>query len=86
MVFDEGEIRKVGLEVFNNLKQDFVIDTAEFELFDDHGVSLDKGLLTINGHEIMTLFHAVKKGKYLMVFRYTIGVEKLIDKISIQVI
>lgn len=85
MVFNKGEIRRVGIEVFNNIKQDFIIDTADYELFNERGDLLDSGLLTINGHVLTTLFFANESGKYRFSFRYTIGVERLIDNIYIQV-
>lgn len=84
MILEKGEIRTIGIEVISKKGNPFVIDTAECEvLLKDETV--EKNLCTIDGHKILTLFHAEQEGRYKLMFIYTIAEEKLIDIVTIEV-
>jgi hypothetical protein len=87
MTFDKGEIRIIGIEVVSNSRCNnfFVIDTAEFYVTKDDKV-VDRGQCPIDGHKLVMLFNAEEKGRYKVVFTYTIAAEKLIDSVSVEVV
>lgn len=79
-----GEIREVGIEVISNIRQDFVIDAADYQILKDN-VEVDKGLPTIDKHKILTLFSAMEKGRYVVIFKYHIGAEIFKAKVYVEV-
>ena len=83
--FEKGEIRTVGIEVVSRVGNQFVIDTAECTVSLE-GEVLDKSICTIDGHKILTLFHAEQEGRHKLIFSYTIAEERLIDIVTIEVI
>lgn len=86
MTLQLGEVREVGIEVVNQLGQDFSIDAAEYQIIKKDGVEVDKGFPMIEGHKILTLFSAVERGLFYVVFKYHIGAEILKAKIFMEVI
>lgn len=84
MFLQLGEIREVGIEVISNIRQDFVIDVAEYSVLKDN-VEVDKGYPTIKEHKILTLFSATEKGRYTVVFKYHIGAEIFKAKVYVEV-
>lgn len=85
MIFDKGEIRSVGIEVVSNdCCSSFVIDTAEYYVTKDDKV-VDRGQCAIDGHKLIMLFNAEEKGRYKIIFTYTIAEEKLIDDVTVEV-
>lgn len=84
MFLQLGEIREVGIEVVSNIRQDFVIDVAEYQVVKDN-IEIDRGYPTIDGHKILTLFSATEKGKYTVIFKYHIGAEIFIAKVYVEV-
>ena len=85
MYLRKGEVREVGIEVFNELGQDFEIETAEYEVVDTQERTIDKGYADIKGHRILALFSAQERGRFYMVFTYRIGPEILKAKIFLEV-
>ncbi len=86
MTFHVGEIRQVGIEVINQLQDDFVIDVAEYKVIDQNGAELEQGYPTIEGHKLITLFNANEIGRYYVVFKYHVGPEILKAKIYVEVV
>lgn len=84
MFLQLGEVREVGIEVVSNIRQDFVIDVAEYSVIKDN-TEVDRGYPTIDGHKILTLFSATEKGKYTVIFKYHIGSEIFIAKVYVEV-
>lgn len=84
MFLQLGEIREVGIEVVSNIRQDFVIDVAEYQVVKDN-IEVDRGYPTIDNHKILTLFSATEKGKYTVIFKYHIGAEIFIAKVYVEV-
>lgn len=84
MFLQLGEIREVGIEVVSNIRQDFVIDVAEYKVVKDN-IEIDRGYPTIDNHKILTLFSATEKGKYTVIFKYHIGAEIFIAKVYVEV-
>lgn len=85
MIFSKGEVRQVGIEVINQLGQDFAIETADYEIVKISGESIEKGYATTDGHKILTLFSANETGTFYCIFTYRIASEILKAKIYIQV-
>lgn len=85
MLFSKGEVRQVGIEVINQLGQDFIIETADYEILKSNGDSIEKGTATIDGHRILTLFSANDTGNFYCIFTYRIASEILKAKVYIQV-
>lgn len=85
MFLQLGEIREVGIEVVSNIRQDFVIDVAEYSVLKD-SAEIDRGYPTINEHRILTLFTASKVGKYTVIFKYHIGPEIFVAKVYVEVL
>lgn len=86
MIIQQGEVREVGIEVVNQLGQDFSIDAAECSVISTDGTETEKGLPTIDGHKLLTLFSATEKGRYYIIFKYHIGPEILKAKIYVEVL
>lgn len=85
MLLKQGEVRQIGIEVINQLNQDFIIDAADFNVLDSNEQILESGVPAIDGHKILTLFSAQKVGKYYVQFKYHIGPEIMISKVYIEV-
>ena len=85
MIILEGEVRKVGIEVISNLNQDFVIDAADYAIYDSTDAEIETGVPTIEGHRVATLFNAATKGTYTVVIKYHIGAEILKANINVEV-
>lgn len=85
MRMNVGEIRQVGIEVYNLANQDFVISQADYTIKDAQRREIEKGFPTIDGHKIFALFKAEKTGKYEMEFSYLIDPEVLKAKVMIEV-
>lgn len=85
MTLQIGEVREIGIEVINQFSEDFVIEAAEYQIISKSGTEIEKGVPTINGHKIMTLFAAVEKGWFFLIFKYHIGPEILKARISVEV-
>lgn len=85
MVLQQGEVREVGIEVINQLGQDFSIDAAEYKII-SNDQEAESGFPTIVGHKIITLFNAAKTGEYNIIFKYHIGPEILKAKIFVEVV
>ena len=85
MLFNKGEVRQVGIRVINQLNQDFTIDTADYEIINSKGESLEKGYATIDGYKILTLFSAMEIGSFYCIFTYRVASEILKAKIYIKV-
>lgn len=86
MTLQLGEVREVGIEVVNQLGQDFSIDAAEYQIIREDNTEIDKGFPMISGHKILTLFNALEKGLFYVIFKYHIGAEILKAKIFMEVI
>lgn len=85
MILQLGEIREVGIEVINQLSEDFVIEAAEYQIVSKAGAEIEKGFPSINGHKLIALFKAVEKGVFYIIFKYHIGPEILKTRISVEV-
>lgn len=85
MYLQLGEIREIGIEVVSDIKQDFVIDTAEYSIIDSVNNEIDRGYPTIDNHKILTLFPANNLGKYYVIFKYHIGAEIFKAKVYVEV-
>ena len=85
MYLKQGEVREVGIEVFNELGQDFLIEAADYEIADSKGNQIDTGYADVKEHKILTLFSAQTVGKYYVVLTYRIGPEILKAKIFVEV-
>ena len=81
-----GEIRSVGIEVFNLQNQEFEISVAEYEILDEEKNIIDRGIPTIDRNRIFTLFNAEERGKYNVVFKYHIEPEVLIANVEVEVL
>lgn len=86
MVIHQGEVRQIGIEVINQLGQDFVIEAAEYEVIKKDGTEVEKGSLMIKEHKLITLFSAVETGWFYVIFKYHIGAEILKAKILVEVV
>lgn len=86
MTLQLGEVREVGIEVINQLGQDFSIDAADYQILKKDGIEVDKGFPMIDGHKILTLFNAKEKGVFYVMFKYHIGAEILKAKIFMEVV
>ncbi|QZY56722.1 hypothetical protein [Crassaminicella profunda] len=86
MVFNQGEVRKIGIEVMSEIQQDFVIESADYEISNQRGEIVETGVATIEEHKILTLFSAIEKGRWCCEFTYRIGPEIIKAKLSIAVI
>lgn len=86
MIFNKGEVRKVGIEVISQVNDSFAIDAADFTIHMDDGTEIETGSATIDGHKILALFSANEIGKYVCEFSYHIGPEILKAKINVEVI
>lgn len=85
MYLQLGEVREIGIEVTSDIKQDFVIDVAEYQVLKDN-VEVDRGYPTIDGHKILTLFNANELGKFYVSIKYHIGPEIFKAKVYVEVI
>lgn len=85
MLLQKGEVRIVGIEVISQVQQDFIIEGAEFAITQKEGVVIEKGVATVDGHKIFTLFSANETGRYLCEFTYRIGPEVLKAKVIVEV-
>jgi len=85
MILQEGEVREVGIEVINQNNEDFIVDACEYSII-ENGIEIEKGVATIDGHKLLTLFSARKKGKYYVIFKYHIGPEIIKSKIHMEVL
>lgn len=86
MVIQQGEIRQVGIEVINQLGQDFEIEAAEYEIVKGDGTRVEYGFPMIEDKKILTLFNGANKGRFYVIFKYHIGPEILKAKILVEVI
>ena len=86
MLLQKGEIREVGIEVINKLGQSFTIDAADYTILKSSGEEIEKGFPMIEGVKLITLFNAIEKGRYYVIFKYHIGAEILKAKILVEVI
>lgn len=86
MIFMEGEIRQIGIEVSNVAGENFVIEAAEYEIVDTNGNQIERGYPTIDGHKLLTLFNANEKGSFNVYFKYHIGPEVLKAKVFVEVL
>lgn len=85
MTFNQGEIRKVAIEIISKIEQNFVIESAEYIIKKQDGQIVETGIATIEDHKILTLFSATEKGCFFCEFTYRIGPEVLKAKLSIIV-
>lgn len=85
LLFNLGEVRQVGIQVLNQIGQDFTIETADYEIINSNGESLEKGYATIEEHKILTLFHSSEIGNFYCIFTYRIASEILKAKVYIRV-
>lgn len=85
MYLQLGEIREVGIEVTSNVKQDFVIEVAEYQIIKQDGTEIDKGYPTIDNHKILTLFSANEVGQFYVIFKYHIASEIFKAKVHMEV-
>lgn len=86
MILQLGEIREVGIEVINQLGQDFVIEAAEYEVIKRDGTDVEKGFPMIKEHKLITLFNAIEVGRFYVIFKYHIGAEILRAKVLVEVV
>lgn len=85
MILQLGEIREVGIEVINQISEDFIIEAAEYQIISKEGTEIEQGFPTKNGHKLIALFSAVEKGVFYIIFKYHIGPEILKARISVEV-
>lgn len=86
MVFlRQGEIREIGIEVYSKANQTFSIDAADYTVLQADGQQMDSGIPTIDGYRILTLFSAGAAGKYTVTFTYTIGAQKFMADVLVEV-
>lgn len=86
MTLQLGEIREVGIEVINNIGQDFTIEACDYSIIKTDGTEIEKGFPTIDGHKILTLFSASEKGVFSVIFKYHIGPEIIKAKLYMEVV
>jgi hypothetical protein len=92
VIVTKGEVREVAIEVINEHKDQFIIETANYEIINllssFQGLPtavIETGVATIEGHTISTLFSASQFGNYNVIFTYRIGPEILIAKVYVEV-
>ncbi len=86
MIINKGEVRQVGIEVISQVKQDFIIETADYKILKVDGTEIEKGNAVIQGKKVLTLFSANDVGKHYCEFTYRIGPEILKAKIYVEVV
>lgn len=80
-----GEVRQIGIEVTSNIKQEFVIESADYKIIKSDGTIIESGVATIEDKKILTLFSANASGDFYCEFTYRIAAEILKAKIRILV-
>lgn len=85
MILTQGEVREIGIEVVSQVKQDFIIEAADYVITKTDGTTIESGTATIDGRKILTLFSAQEVGKFYVWFIYRIGPEILKAKIYLEV-
>lgn len=85
MIFQKGEVKKIGIEVISQINQDFVIEGADYKIIKE-GTEVESAVATIEGHKILALFSAQEIGKFHCEFTYRIGPEILKAKIYLEVV
>ncbi|MDP4109321.1 MAG: hypothetical protein Q8878_04755 [Bacillota bacterium] len=86
MLIKKGEVRKIGIEVTSRSNQDFVIESADYEITGPDSGEPERGIPTIDGHKIAALFSATKAGTSCCEFTFRIGPEIIKSKINIEVV
>ena len=86
MQLAHGEVRKIGIEVKSQLDQDFLIETADFNISKITGELVEQGTPTIDNHKIIALFSAAECGNFYCEFTYRIGPEILKARIYVEVV
>lgn len=86
MTLHQGEIRRVGIKVSSRVNENFTIEAAEYKVLSTNQEVLDNGFPSIEGHKITTLFNAIDKGVFYVLFKYHIGPEILKAKVVVEVI
>lgn len=81
-----GEVRNVGIEIYNLQNQEFEISASEYKVLDKEENIVDRGIPTIDKNRIYMLFNAENKGVFKVVFKYHIEPEVLIAEVDIEVI
>jgi hypothetical protein len=82
--FDLGEIRYVGIEVVSTNGDSFEITNASARVL-QNGKEVTTLSVAIYGGKMIALFSADSPGSYFVNFSYTIGAEKFVDPVRIEV-
>jgi hypothetical protein len=85
MTINKGEVRQVGIEVISQVKQDFIIENADYRIIKRDGTLIEQGTATVEGHKILTLFSGQSEGVFYCEFTYRIGAEILKAKVLMEV-
>lgn len=87
MLINQGEVRQIGIEVISRVREDFEIETAEYEIKKpDDDTIIQAGVATIEGNKILTLFSASHTGTFYCTLTYRIGPEILKAKLRLEVV
>ena len=83
-----GEIRRIGIEVYSTVGNDFEIDSAEYEIVNEKREVVATGEPRIEGKKITMLFNTVEygPGTYYVNFNFDILDETLKAKILVKVV
>jgi hypothetical protein len=85
MTINKGEVRQIGIEVISQVKQDFIIENAEYRIISRDGTLVEKGVASVEGHKILTLISGSSAGVFYCEFTYRIGPEILKAKVLVEV-
>jgi hypothetical protein len=87
---DKGEVRQLAIEVTSLDNSTFVIDTADYKVYNyedkEKNTPIDEGTCTIIENKIIALFSATTRGTFVVEITYRIHPEILIATIPVTVI
>lgn len=89
MILKKGEVRQVGIEVINQLTEDFVIEAADYTIIkeiNNQSIKVETGIPVIDKHKILVIFDASEKGTFYVWLKYHIGPEIYKAKILVEVV
>jgi len=83
-----GEIRRIGIEVYSTLGNDFDIDSAEYEVVDSRQEVIASGEPRIEDKKITMLFNTLEfgLGRFYLNIKYDIMDETLKARIQVKVV
>jgi hypothetical protein len=86
VIIRKGEVRQIGIEVLSQVKQDFVITSADYKITDINGNEVENGSAMVDNKRISTLFSGLNIGAFYCDFIYRIGPEILKARIYVEVV